>query len=237
VVPRRARDVRFRALAPLAFLLVPLIVSGCGGGSQQDSGEPEGSYRVRIVHASFPARQSIARKALMALAFRNTGTATIPNLAVTVDSFEYASKYPELSADKRPVWAIERGPGPVARPPVESQEFSQLGGGQTADVNTWALGPLAPGKVRTFTWIVAPVKSGLHTVHFIAAAGLAGKGKAVLRSGGPVHGTFVVHIAPAPPNNHVNPNTGAVEVGAYPESTPHEERAAGASPTIIVKHP
>ncbi len=82
---------------------------------------------------------------------------------------------------------------------------------------------------------MTPVKSGLHVVHFIVAAGLSGKARAVNAAGRPVRGSFIVHVASAPPNNHVNPNTGAVEVGAYPESTPAEERAARPSGTVIVK--
>jgi hypothetical protein len=238
MVPCRARATVSRAprTAPAtALALAGLALAGCGGGTRQDAHEPEGNFRVRIVHASFPARQTIARPELMVLSFRNTSASTIPNLAVTVDSFEYLSKYPELASAKRPIWAIERGPGPIARPPVQTQEISQLGGGQTAYVNTWARGPLAPGLLRTFIWKVTPVKSGLHAVHFIVSAGLSGKARAVLASGRPVHGAFLVHVASAPPTNHVNPNTGAVEVGAYPTSTPAEGLAARPSGTVIVK--
>jgi hypothetical protein len=236
VVPRRTRDVPLRALLAATLATALALLAGCGGGSPQTAAEPKGTYHVRLVHASFPARQTVARPALLALAFRNTGPNTIPNLAVTVDSFNYTSSYPELASSERPVWSVERGPGPVARPPVQSQEVSELGGGQTAYVNTWALGSLAPGRVRTFLWRVMPVKSGVHSVHFIAAAGLSGNAKAVLPSGRPVHGAFLVHIAGAPPTNHVNPNTGQVETGAYPTSTPLEEAAAKPSRTILVKH-
>jgi hypothetical protein len=216
VVPRRARDVRSGALAGAALVLFALLLAGCGGGTRQDSGEPEGTFHIQLVHASFPALQVIARPVFLALAFRNTGTTTVPNLAVTVDSLEYASNFPELASDKRPIWAIERGPGPVARPPVPTQEVSSLGGGQTAYVKTWALGPLEPGKIRTFIWKLAPVKSGLHVVHFVAAAGLSGKALARTPAGHPVSGAVIVHIRAAPPPKHVNPNTGEVEVGAAP---------------------
>ena len=60
----------------------------------------------------------------------------------------------------------------------ESQEVSPPGGGETAYVNTWALGPLDAGSTRTFVWQVVPVKAGLHTVHYTVAAGLAGKANA-----------------------------------------------------------
>jgi hypothetical protein len=166
--------------------------------------------------AAFPLAQSIARQARFVLLVRNTGVRTVPNVAVTIDSFDYTSHYPELAADKRPVWVIERGPGAIALPPVESEEVSPPGGGQTAYVNTWALGALAPARTRAFIWRVVPVKAGFYTVHYTVAAGLAGKAKARLASGAAVTGKLSVHIAAAPPLTHVNPNTGRVEVGQFP---------------------
>jgi hypothetical protein len=173
---------------------------------------------MQIVHASFPAKQSIARPTQLELRVRNTGSHTVPNVAVTLDSLEYTSTYPELADDKRPTWAIELGPGPVPHPPVPTQEVSQLGGDQTAYTNTWALGPLAPGKTQTFRWRLVPVKSGRYTVDYTLNAGLAGKAKAQLAAGGAPHGRFTVDIAPAPAINHVNPNTGKVAPGEYPTS-------------------
>jgi hypothetical protein len=171
---------------------------------------------MHVVHASFPAVQPIARPTRMELLVRNTGSSTVPVVAVTVDSFDYASNYPELAANKRPIWVIERGPGAIAVPPVQSQEVSPPGGGQTAYVNTWALGPLAPGQVRAFVWRVVPVKAGAHVVHFTVSAGLAGKSKTQTRSGAPVAGRFAVYVTPKPPVTHINPNTGKVAPGPYP---------------------
>jgi hypothetical protein len=195
-----------------------LLAAGCGGGARMDAHEPAGTYAVKVIHASFPISQAIAHPTSFALEVENTGAHTVPNIAVTVDSFNYASNSPELSADKRPVWAIERGPGAIASPPVSTQEVSQPGGGQTAYVNTWALGALAPGKTRTFVWHVVPVKAGAHTVHYSVAAGLASKAKARLASGAPAEGRFAVNIAPAPKLTHVNPSTGQLEAGEFPAS-------------------
>ncbi|HEY4809870.1 MAG TPA: hypothetical protein VIH71_02315 [Solirubrobacteraceae bacterium] len=193
-----------------------LLAAGCGGGARMDAAEPAGTYAVKVLHASFPTSQAIAHPTSFALEVENTGAHTVPNIAVTVDSFNYASNYAELAADKRPVWAIERGPGATASPPVSTQEVSSPGGGQTAYVNTWALGALAPGKTRTFVWHVVPVKAGAHTVHYSVAAGLAGKAKARLSSGAPAEGQFAVNIAPAPKLTHVNPSTGHLEAGEFP---------------------
>ncbi len=224
MVPRRARGVLHRALRALVVGVAAasaLLAGGCGGGTRQDVDEPAGTFAMKIVHASFPAVQVIARPTRLVLLVRNTGSSTVPNVAVTIDSFDYTSHYLELASDKRPVWVIERGPGAIAAPPVATEEVSPPGGGQTAYVNTWALGPLAPGRIRTFIWRVVPVKPGAHIVHFTVAAGLAGKAKALadLRSvvsGAPVQGRFAVYVTPAPPSTHVNPNTGRVEPGKFP---------------------
>ena len=155
----------------------------------------------------------------------------MPNVAVTVDSFDYTSKYPELAADKRPIWAIERGPGPIAHPPVQSQEVSPAGGGQTAYVNTWALGPLAAGQTRTFIWKVTPVKAG-HAHRRTSPSPPAWPARREARHAAGRAGARHVHRRTSRPrrrHSHVNPNTGQVEVGAYPASTPAEERRGAPS--------
>jgi hypothetical protein len=191
-----------------------LIASGCGG-TRQDAHEASGTFTLQLVKASFPAGQAVARPASLELVVRNGGSKTAPNVAVTLDSFYYNSTYPELASRQRPIWVIEKGPGEIPEPPVQSEAVSPPGGGQTAYVNTWALGPLAPGAERTFLWHVVPVIAGRRTVHYAVAAGLAGKARAALASGGPVSGQFTVDIAPVPPATHVDPRTGRVVPGAF----------------------
>ncbi len=231
MVPRRARSVLHRAPTGLVVGVAAasaLLAGGCGGAARQDANEPAGTFPMRIVHASFPAVQTLARTTQLVLAVRNTGSSTVPNVAVTIDSFDYTAHFAELASAKRPVWVIERGPGAIAVPPVESQEISPPGGGQTNYVNTWALGPLAPGRIRTFIWRVVPVKAGVHVVHFIVAAGLAGKAQAVTASGTRVRGRFAVLVPAAPPRRHVNPFTGKVEAGRFPTYPP--DTRVGAAP-------
>ncbi len=207
---------RGRPLCLGAGTVALVALAGCGGGSRQDANEKAATYQMQVVAAHFPAKQAIARQTKMVLLVRNTGTTTVPNVAITVNSFNYASNYPELAADKRPIWVIEQGPGAIAKPPVESQEVSPPGGGQTAYVNTWALGPLPAGKTTAFIWKVVPVKSGAHTVTYTVAAGLAGRAKAELASGGAVTGHLTADIASAPPASYVDPTTGKVVAGVYP---------------------
>ena len=170
---------------------------------------------MKVLAASFPATQSVAKPAEMSIEVQNTGEHAIPNVAVTVDSFNYASNYAKLAANKRPIWVIEQGPGAPAKPPVSTEEVSNPGGGQTAYLNTWSLGRLAAKKTARFTWRVVAVKSGSYTVHYSVAAGLAGRAKAQLASGGPAAGHFTIQIAGAPQITHVDPNTGKVVPGEY----------------------
>lgn len=194
---------------------VAALATGCGE-SERNGSEPKGSYDVEVVSARFPRKQAIAHDTALSISVRNAGAHTIPNVAVTVDSFSYKSTYPNLAANLRPTWVVDQGPGAIANPPVESESVNPPGGAQTSFVNTWALGALAPGGVKTFVWKVTPVKAGRHTVHFQVVAGLDGKARAVLAGGGRPGGHLTVQVAPQPRATHVNPETGAIVGGPSP---------------------
>jgi hypothetical protein len=202
------------AVAALALVAMIGLLAGCGGGSRQDANEKEGTYRMKVLHVSFPHVQAVARPARLEVVVRNVGTKAIPTVAVTVDSFSYKSNFVGLADRQRPIWVIERGPGVHAHPPVQTQEVSSPGGATTAYVTTWAFPTLQPGHKATFVWQVAPVKAGTYTLHLAYAAGLSGKAKTRLTRNSQ-HGAILVHIAGKPPATHVNPNTGKVAPGPY----------------------
>ena len=214
---RAVREGKLFPTGSLAACGVALgvLASGCGA-AQRNAHEAKLAYTVEVVHARFPAKQAIAHDTRLALVVRNAGVRTIPNVAVTLDSFYYTSTYPHLSANKRPVWIVNTGPGAVPTRPVQTEEVNPPGGGETAFVNTWALGALAPGGSRTFVWRVTPVKAGVHTIHYTVSAGLDGNARARLAGGGRGIGSFVAQVAPVPPATHVNPETGRVVAGAPP---------------------
>ncbi len=196
---------------------VALLASGCGEG-QRDAHEPKRNFAVQVLRARFPHRQAIAHDTTFELVVRNPGPRTIPNVTATVDSFYYTSDYPLLSARLRPIWIVNDGPGPRANPPVETEQVDREGGATTAFVNTWSLGPLAPGAQRAFVWQVTPVKAGRHTVDYAIAAGVDGRATASLAGGGKAAGTLVAQVAPAPARTHVNPETGQIATGPSPTS-------------------
>jgi hypothetical protein len=210
--------VRRRTAVPAAALALVVALAGCGQ-ARQDAHAQSGTFPVQIVRASFPARQSLARTEPLVLAVRNAGSATIPNLAITVDGL-YAPIYqPGLASRQRPVWIVDQGPGPRSKQPVQGVGEFQGGDYVTYLTNTWAAGPLAPGHTATFVWSLTPVRAGAHVVHFTVSAGLYGNAKAVLSTGAAPRGAFLVAVVPKPPATHVDPATGQVVPGPAPNGS------------------
>jgi len=165
-----------------------LAAAGCGGGGErQDADEPSGTYKIQVVDAKFPEKQSLAKRSHMIITVKNVDTKTIPNVAVTVKSFDKRANDPNLADPRRPVFVVNTGPR----------------GGDTAYVGTSALGPLEPGQVKTFEWDVTAVVAGPYKLDYAVAAGLDGKAKAVLAGGGQPTGTFKGEISGKAPQARV----------------------------------
>jgi hypothetical protein len=181
----------------LLAALTVLVAAGCGGGTRQDAAEHAGTYRIAIVRSSFPRRQRVGSPAFLVVEVRNRSKRTIPNIAVTVDSFSARSEQSGLAAADRPVWIVDRPPS----------------GGDTAYTSTWALGPMFPGETREFVWRVTPVEAGTHRLSYRIAAGLNGRAKAVLAGNRVPERELTVRVSSQPARSRVNPETGAVEHG------------------------
>jgi hypothetical protein len=180
-----------------AFAIAGLVpVVGCGGGERQDAHEPKGNFPVEVVSATFPKDQALAKKTSLVITLRNSGSKTIPNVAVTVDGFNYRSSQPDLADPERPQFAVNGVQREIGGFP-EAKNTTPIGC-DTAYVNTWACGPLGVGKQRKFTWTVTPVKAGSYKITWHVAAGLNGKAKAVSEGGGPAPtGSFSAAIPKA----------------------------------------
>jgi hypothetical protein len=187
----------------VAAIIAAGFVAGCGGGERQDANEPSGTFKVKVLKASFPPHQRLANQATMRVVVRNDSGKTIPNVAVTVTSdddakggagFTTRSTAPDLADATRRLWIVDQGPH----------------GGDTAYVSTWALGPLAAGRTQTFEWHVTPVVAGTHTLRWHVAAGLNGKAVARTANGQDAAGTFRVRVASKPAPVTVDPKTGDI---------------------------
>ena len=170
---------------------------------EQDAGEAKRTLQDRkSLDATFPAEQSIARPATHAHHGAQRGRQDDP------ERRGHAST-PSTTPKTIPNWpptsarcgssngARERRPAG----PCRARRSARPGGGQTAYVNTWALGPLAPGRTQTFGWQVVPVKAGAHTVHYRGRrrARRARPGRRWPAAAGRRRRSFDVSIAPAPP--------------------------------------
>jgi hypothetical protein len=185
---RRLYDsAALRRTAVIAALGCGLVVAGCGGGERQDADEPSGTYKIQVVEAKFPDHQSLAKRSTMTITVKNVDSKTIPNVAVTVKSFDQTKNDPTLADPRRPQFIVNRGPA----------------GGDTAYVGTSALGPLKPGETKTFKWDVTAVVAGKYNLKYAVAAGLDGKAKAVLSGGGAPKGAFTGHVSNRAPQAKV----------------------------------
>ena len=141
-----------------ACTALALGLAACGGEERQDENEPEGEFRVDVVDASFPIEQKLAKRSELSITVRNAGEETVPNIAVTVDGFDTKLENPDLADPSRPVFVINGQPKEIGDF-AESKDLAPEGG-DTAYVNTWALGPLEAGDEKTFTWSVTAVRAG-----------------------------------------------------------------------------
>ena len=184
-----------------AFTAVGVLVlalAGCGGGERQDANEPSGTYKLQVVDASFPQKQSIAEASTFKITVRNADTKRVPNVAVTLETnaptsggspqaFAQSVADPNLADSSRPVWILDKGPV----------------GGDTAYTNTWALGALDAGKTQTFEWHVTAVKPGDYTIKYTVSPGLNGKART---EGDNAKGSLDVKIDDKPPSARVGDN-------------------------------
>jgi hypothetical protein len=180
----------------VSLVAVVALVAGCGGG-RQDADEPEGTFTLSVLKASFPARQSTAQQATMRLQVRNTDDRDLPNVAVTIQTdpstkgaaptaFGQASGDTQLADSNRPVWIVDKPPE----------------GGETAYTNTWAFGRMSPGETRDFEWRLTAVRPGTYTIRYSVSPGL--NGKARVANGQKNAGAFDVTISDEPVPARVN---------------------------------
>jgi hypothetical protein len=176
-------------LAVLFVSALALAGAGCGG-ERQDADAPSGEFDVEVTGASFPAEQRIAQPTTLKLEVANRGDRAVPDLAVTLEtepgkkgaapvSFSQSSDDPALADSARPVWIVDEGPG----------------GGESAYVNTWAVGPLGKGQTRTVEWKLTAMQAGRYTVAWRLAPALEGDFEL---AGGRTKGEFDVTIADDP---------------------------------------
>lgn len=203
-MPRRGAILR--AGTAVTAATSALLVAGCGGGARQDAADHAATYRVDVAPVSFPRSQTLAQHTRLRITVRNADTRTIPNLAATIEApatgtsaeaFATLSDQPDLASTSRPLWVLDAGPYD----------------GDTAAPNTWAIGSLAPGATKTFTWDLTAITPGTHTITYRLAGSVAGKSKLALASTGEVpQGAVTVRVSDKPAQAKVTPDGRIVRI-------------------------
>jgi hypothetical protein len=208
-----------------AALAAGAALAACGSGARQDANAPSGTFPVQVTAAKWTRFQRLAQHTDLVIAVRNTGSKTIPNLSVSicnttcrypapvgqgtsVEAFAAYLKMPGLASHSRPVWVIDRPPGPCG--------YSCRNGGQgayvSANANTWQSGSLKPGATATYSWRLTAVQAGRYIVAYQVAGDLYGKAKTVLPGGVTPQGTFPVTVLRAPGQSFVNSSGKVVQL-------------------------
>jgi hypothetical protein len=204
-----------RRKAALALSLaggLTLAVAGCGGGERQDVKEANATFPVKLVSATFPQDQSLAKDSTMEIVVQNAGQKMIPNVSVTVKcgaglggSFSTTTADTDAADPERPQFVVNKIPTATERvnPPLDPAPLER----SSAYVDTYPLGMLGPGHSATFRWDVTAVKAGSYRLCWRVNAGLYGKAKAVAASGGgPINGEFKGVISRKAPKASVGPD-------------------------------
>ena len=175
---------------------------------------------MKVVRASFPRNQSLAKNSTLEIVVQNAGQKTIPVISVTVKcgtqiggSFSTATQDTNVADPLRPQFVVNKLPTATARvnPPLDPAPLER----SSANVDTYPLGPLGGGRTATFMWDVTAVRPGPYHLCWRVNAGLYGKAKAVPTSGGgPIAGVFQGEISNKAPKAIVSDDgTTVIESG------------------------
>jgi hypothetical protein len=214
---RHSRNARLQAIATgVAALAAAALLGACGGSSSSSDDEPGGTFHVKVIEASFPAKQKLGQTSLLTLGIRNTGKRTVPGLSVTftvagkrgVDSsipFGVRDPQPELASPDRPVWVLA-----ATYPRLHGS--SKPGGTSTSNQRTFNFGELKPGATTRAVWKLSAVRPGKYTVLYRIDAGLNGEAKATTTGGVAPGGSITTEIGEALPETEVTDSGEVVEV-------------------------
>jgi hypothetical protein len=207
---------------------VAALLGACGGGESSDANETAGTYDVKVTEVSFPTEQRLGQTSLLRIGVRNTGEKTVPLLTATATiagkdggssalPFGVRERQPGLAQPDRPVWVLSPG-----YPKLDGS--TEPGGASTANLKTFALGPLKPGETTTAIWKLSAVKAGEYVLIYRVGAGLDPETKARTEGGVAPGGSFEVEITREPQNVEVTDSGEVVEIGGD-QPQPNGERA------------
>ncbi|WP_026912900.1 hypothetical protein [Patulibacter minatonensis] len=179
--PSRTRPSRrpLHGVPALALVACAVGLTACGGGDGELKDASGGQPFAVSAQATFAKDQKLANVETLTVTVKNADQRALPDVAVTLGGLNRSIAVADNGAGRvadprRPIWVVDEPPK----------------GGTTAYVGTWALGRLAPGASKTFTWKLTPAVAGSHAVRWRVSAGLDENGPVRAASGGSTSGTL-----------------------------------------------
>lgn len=171
-------------VSALALVTCAAGLTACGGGDADLKDASGGRPFAVSAQASFAKDQKLANVEKLTITVKNADTRPVPDVAVTLGGLQRTIPVADNGAGRvadprRPIWVVDVPPK----------------GGTTAYVGTWALGQLAPGATKTFTWQLTPAVAGEHDVTWRVSGDLDEDGPVRAASGGATSGTLVTDVA------------------------------------------
>ena len=183
--PRRTRPSRpyLSVASGIAVVVAAAGLTACGGDAKELEDASDGRPFAVTATASFERTQRLANAEELRITVKNDDDRPLPDVAVTLDGLNRTIPTADNGAGRvadprRPIWVVDAPPA----------------GGTTAYVGTWALGRLAPGASRTFTWELTPTVAGSHRVRW-RVAGAVEDAAPVRASSGATRGTLPVRVS------------------------------------------
>lgn len=184
--PLRRRPSRpaLSTLSGLALLAATAGLTACGGDRAEVKDATDGRPFAVSARATFAKEQRLANVEELKITVKNEDTRALPDVAVVLQGLNRTIPVPDNGAGRvadprRPIWVLDAPPA----------------GGTTAYVGTWALGTLAAGASKTFTWQLTPTVAGRHDLKWRVVGAIDQNGAVRAAGGGAKDGAFDVDVA------------------------------------------
>jgi hypothetical protein len=217
---RHSGSPRLRVAAVgVAGAALAALLAACGSTDPAPNAEVEArhTYHLAVVRAELPTKQQLGQTSLLRIRVRNTGSSTVPAVAITPSiagkegedstlAFGVRDPQPGLSFPDRPVWVLAQGY-------PRRGGSSEPAGAETSGGKTFDFGALKAGEATEGVWKLSAVRTGRYTLKYTVGGSLGGAAKTVSAGGGRPGGSFDVTISSRVPDTEVTDSGRVVKVG------------------------
>jgi hypothetical protein len=168
-----------RSCRIVAGLAAASLLAACGSGARQDASEPSGDFPMQA-SAKWSSSQHLSQHSVLVITATNTGTKTVPDVAVTICNIScspsasalqkgqgssvhaFATKLNQagLASTSRPVWIIDQAPGPKGGPCPSVNANASPNGAYNNNYSACTGGPGGAATAYANTWALGSLAPG-----------------------------------------------------------------------------